>query len=192
MNKKIFLGAAVLALVLVVGGFFYYWWQNQTDVRELNKTLPEGVRVVKSLIGNEYRIVNKIDGYEFETPIQWAGFEKEIEYIPEREVSDFKVIGSLGFEGKAPIARPFSIDVYDISDQLDADLIVWAKTLWTTFSLNGELQRDIVQNVPVVKVFESEHLGNTYVYFMKQNTKIYVFNNKSEEDIRYIISNGKW
>ena len=191
MKKLIFFATSVVVLILVAVGFFY-WWQNQADVRELNKTLPEGVRVIKSLIGNEYGIANKIDGYEFKTPIQWAGFEKEIEYIPERGVSDFKVIGSLGFEGKAYTARPFSIDVYDISDKLDVDLTNWAKNLWTTFSLNGELQQDIVQNIPVVKVFESEHLGNTYVYFMKQNTKIYVFNNKLEEDIRYIISNGKW
>jgi len=191
MNKKIFFGAVILFLVLAAGGFFYYWWQNQADVRELNKTLPEGVRVVKNLTGNEYEIINKIDGYNFGIPSEWQGLNK-IGYTPKREVSEFKVIGSLGLEGNVYTAMPFSIDVYDISDQLDVDLMAWTKTLWTTFSLSGELQRDVVQNIPIIKVFENEHLGSTYVYLVKQNTKIYVFNNESEEDIRYIISNGKW
>ncbi len=68
MKKLIFWVVSVAVLVLAAGGFFY-WWQNQADVRELNKTLPEGVRVVKSLIGSEYKIVNKIDGYEFKIPL---------------------------------------------------------------------------------------------------------------------------
>lgn len=63
MKKIIF---SVIALVLVGGGFFY-WWQNQADARELNKTLPEGIGVVKSLFGfgDEYKVVNKIDNYSF-------------------------------------------------------------------------------------------------------------------------------
>lgn len=69
MKKVIFFVVAVVFAVLVIGGFFYYWWQNQANVRELNKTLPEGIRVVKSLTGNKYDIVNKLDGYQFGIPI---------------------------------------------------------------------------------------------------------------------------
>lgn len=59
--KAVFIFAIIL--ILGTGGFFY--WQNQKDVRGLNKNLPKGVKVEKSLIGNEYRVANKIDGYEF-------------------------------------------------------------------------------------------------------------------------------
>lgn len=176
-------------VVLVVGGFFY-WWQNQADVRELNKTLPEGVKVVKSLVGDDYKVVNKIDGYEFKIPPEWRGLE-EIEYIPERDVNDFKV-SSVGFEGVDDLAMPFSIDVYNIENQLNVDLLSWAQELWSLFNLDGELQKDVVQNISVVKVFEGKNLGKTYVYFIKSGTKIYVLNNNSEEFIRYIIANGKW
>ena len=189
MNKKIFFGAVVLVLVLVAGGFFY-WWQNQADVRALNKTLPEGVRVVKSLIGDEYKIVNKIDGYEFKIPPEWKGAE-EIGYVPEREISGFKV-SSVGLAGVDSLATPFSIDVYNIENQLGTDLMFWARELWNLFALDGELQQDIVQNISVVKVFEGKNLGKTYVYFLKSGAKIYVLNNTSEDFIRYIITNGKW
>ena len=189
MNKKIFFGAVILFLVLVAGGFFY-WWQNQADVRALNKTLPEGVRLVKSLTGDEYRVVNKIDEYEFEIPREWKGIE-EIEYIPEREVEKY-IVSSIGLEGVNNFATPFSIDVYNIENQSGVDLMFWAQELWNLFNLDGELQQDIVQNISVVKVFEGKNLGKTYVYFLKSGAKIYVLNNTSEEFIRYIISNGKW
>ncbi|MDO8659513.1 MAG: hypothetical protein Q7K54_02830, partial [Candidatus Parcubacteria bacterium] len=68
MIKKIVLLVVVLGLF---GGGFFYWWNNQADVRELNKTLPEGVKVVKSFFGGEYKVINKIDGYEFKVPKEW-------------------------------------------------------------------------------------------------------------------------
>ena len=189
MKKLVFAVVSVSVLVLVAGGFFY-WWQNQADVRTLNKTLPEGVRVVKSLIGDEYRVVNKIDGYSFKIPPEWRGLV-EINYNPERKVKDFSV-SSIGLEGTNNLATPFSIDIYNIEDPPGTDLMSWAKNLWNLFTLDGELQQDVVQNVSVVKVFEGKNLGKTYVYFLKSGAKIYVLNNTSEEFIRYIISNGKW
>ncbi|MFH1181230.1 MAG: hypothetical protein V1705_02370, partial [bacterium] len=78
MVKKI--GILIFVLVLA-GGSFFYWQQNQKDISRLNKNLPKGVKVEKSLIGfgNEYKVVNKIDGYEFKIPREWNGLE-EIEY----------------------------------------------------------------------------------------------------------------
>lgn len=187
MMKKLIL--AVVVLVLVAGGFFY-WRQNQADVRELNKTLPEGVKIVKSLVGNEYGVVNKIDGYEFKIPPKWNGVE-EIEYVPTRKINDFNV-SSLGFAGVSDLAAPFSIDVYNINNPSETDLMSWVRELWNLFALDGDLQQDIVQNVSVVKVFEGKNLGKTYVYFLKNDAKIYVLNNTSEDFIRYIIANGKW
>jgi len=189
MNKKIFFGAVVLVLVLIAGGFFY-WWQSQADVRTLNKTLPEGIKVAKSLIGDEYKVVNKVDGYEFKTPLGWRGLEV-VNYTPERKVNNF-VVSSIGIEGVDNLATPLSIDVYAIENQSGVDLMSWAQELWKLFALDGELQQDTVQNISVVKVFEGKHLGKTYVYFLKNGANIYAFNNASEDSIRYIISNGKW
>jgi len=77
--KKIIL--IVIGLILIGAGLFY-WWQNQADVRELNKDLPDGIKVVKSILGEEYRVVNKIDGYNFEIPIEAKSWNKigSVEY----------------------------------------------------------------------------------------------------------------
>ena len=70
----------VFVLLLISGGVFY-WQNNQKDVREFNKNLPVGVKVAKNIFGfgQEYKVVNKIDGYEFKVPSAWKGIEK-IEY----------------------------------------------------------------------------------------------------------------
>lgn len=79
MNKKLVIGGVVL---LLVGGGAFLAWQNGKDARELNKNLPKGVRVTKSLFGNEYTVVNNIDGYEFRVPIapsyNWNGVKQII------------------------------------------------------------------------------------------------------------------
>jgi len=81
MSKKyIVIGLVVLILAAIGAGLFL--WQNQKDVRELNKNLPNGIRVVKSLVGNNYKVINKIDGYEFKIPKEWKGIN-EINYAPE-------------------------------------------------------------------------------------------------------------
>ncbi|MCG2688400.1 hypothetical protein L6250_02060, partial [Candidatus Parcubacteria bacterium] len=64
MRRKIIVSLLIIAFLVVAGGSFY-WWQNQQDVREINKTLPEGIKVVKGLFNKEYKVVNNIDGYEF-------------------------------------------------------------------------------------------------------------------------------
>ena len=46
MKKKILVSLLILFLLAIAGGIFWYW-QNQKDVRDINKTLPEGVKVAK-------------------------------------------------------------------------------------------------------------------------------------------------
>jgi hypothetical protein len=97
--KKIIL--IVLGLILIGAGLFY-WWQNQADVRELNKTLPEGVRIVKDWGGsywfirdidgeevrmievdrtnNQFKIINKRYEYEFTLPLDREGLWR-LEYM---------------------------------------------------------------------------------------------------------------
>ena len=186
MLKKIILLIIILGFI---GTGFFYWQQNQVDVRELNKTLPDGVRVAKSLFGNEYKLVNKIDNYEFKIPPEWQGI-KEIEYIPERIVEDMKVV-SIGIEGIEGIGRIMSVDVYAI-DQLDVNLEMWAENLLNKFGLSGKLIRGNMGEYNILSMIEKEHLGGTYVYFLKNNLKIYVLNGASEEFIRYTITHGKW
>ncbi|RLC35198.1 MAG: hypothetical protein DRZ76_00845, partial [Candidatus Nealsonbacteria bacterium] len=110
MVKKIVFLLVVLGLI---GGGFFYWWQNQADVRELNKTLPEGIRVEKSLFGEEYKVVNHIDGYEFKIPPEWKG-GKEIEYIPERiEKEKYKMAG-IYLAGNEGVFRFININRFKI------------------------------------------------------------------------------
>lgn len=68
MKKKAFIAGGIILTLALGGGGVFLWQKSQVDVQTLNKTLPEGVRVTKSLLGNEYRVVNKIDGYEFGIP----------------------------------------------------------------------------------------------------------------------------
>jgi len=182
--KKIII-PIIAILLLILGGVFY--WKNQQDVKELNTNLPEGVRVVKTLNG-KYKVVNKIDGYEFKVPEEWGGIE-EIEYIAERNINNMKVV-SIGLEGVNGYARILSLDVYYLNG--DVDLKQWAKNLLNTFELKGILLEETIKNFTTIKTKEEEHLGGTYIYFLQNDLKVYVLNNGSEEFIQDIIINGKW
>ena len=185
MSRKIIFSLIVI-LILVVGGGFFWWWQNQKDVRELNKGLPEGVRVVKSLFG-EYKVVNKLDGYEVKVPREWEGL-KEIEYTPERKVKELEVVSvNLTGENNEFIA----IDCYRLKE-LGVDLEAWANELIDYLELSGILKKEIVGNLEVVKMKEEEHLAGIYIYFLKKDLKIYAMAGFSEESIREIILNGRW
>jgi len=189
MKKKIIISIFVILFLILVAGGGFFWWGNQKNVRELNKNLPEGVRVVKILIGNEYKVVNKIDGYEFKVPEEWNGISK-INYIPERIEGGYK-IASIGLQGKDGKARIVTVASYKI-EKLNGDLELWAKTMFNTFGLIGEFSKDRVGDLEIVKTQENEHLFGMYVYFLKKNSQIYTITCGSEEFIRYIIANGKW
>jgi len=77
MSKKTTISIIVIILLLIGGGV-YYWWQNETELSELNKNLPQGIRVEKR-DGQEV-VVNTIDGYEIKIPKEWGGLEN-IEYL---------------------------------------------------------------------------------------------------------------
>lgn len=189
MKKLSFLVVSIVVLVLAAGGFFY-WWQSQADVRALNKTLPEGVRVVKSLIGDKYRVVNKIDGYEFKIPPEWKGVE-EIEYIPERGAEGY-IASSISLGGKENIGGGIGIDYYKSGGDKNASLESWAISNFNTFNLVGDFKQDKVGEINVVKTIENIHFGGEFVYFFKKNSIFLGITCPSEEFIRYIISNGKW
>jgi len=188
MKKKIFVSLLILFLLAIAGGIFWHW-QNQKDVRDINKTLPEGVKVAKSLFGKDYTVVNKIDGYEFKVPKAWEGIEK-IEYVPEEIVMGIKTTG-IGIEGKIGGQIILSIDVYFL-DTENLNLFEQSQKIWTFFELSGDLIETFIGEFKVVKAQENIYLGGTYVYFFSKGNKMYVLNNGSEEFIQEIILNGKW
>ncbi len=185
MVKKIVLAVLVLGLF---GGGFFYWWNSQADVRELNKTLPKGVSVAKSLVGNEYKVINKIDGYEFKAPKEWRGV-KEIEYMPEREEMGFRGT-SINIEGLEGGARGMGIDRFKIDGT--TNLIDWAENMFNVVGLTGDFINETIGRFEIAKTQENVHLGGMYMYFFKKDSVIYSITNGSEDYIRYIIANGKW
>lgn len=188
MVKKILI--LVVVLVFLAGGGFFYWWQGHADERALNKTLPEGVRVDKCLISGEWRVINKIDGYEFKIPEEWQGIN-EIEYIPEREAEGY-VGTSLTIEGNEGMGAVVGLDRYTSGGNMESDLKSWAKSNFDIFGLVGAFTEDKIGEFNVVKTQEEVHLWSEYIYFFKKASAIYAMTCGSEEFIREIILNGKW
>ena len=181
MNKKIII-PLIIILLLATGGIFL-WWQDQKEVRELNKNLPEGVRIVKSLIGKEYRVVNKIDGYEIKIPKKWEGL-KEVEYTPEREVNKMKATGLVLTN---PIGEIVGIDQY----KLNQPIIELESLVKEFFEPEGVLEKQQIGNYEIIKT-EVERLAGMRIYFLKKDLKIYAIGGFFNDDIREIILNGKW
>jgi len=188
VKKIVFLIVLILFLVLIGGGFFY-WWQNQADVKELNKNLPEGVKVVKSLISNEYKVVNKIDSYEFKIPPEWQGI-KEIEYFPQ-ETEQGYTVSSIGLEGKEGAGRIVDIAQFQIEDS-SINLESWVKVYFEKSGLIDEFDKETVGNFEVVKTREFVWSALGYVYFLKKDFSIYSIVCGSEDFVHYIITHGKW
>lgn len=186
MNKFIKLSVLIIFLLLIFGGVFY--WKNQQTVAGLNKELPEGIKVVKTLTG-DYVIVNKINGYQFKVPDKWQGIE-EIKYIAERTEKGYTA-DSIEIEGKEGISRVMGIDHFKV-EKADLDLERWAKANFETFGLIGDFSRDKVRKFEVMKTQENVHLGGEYVYFLKKGSGIYAITSPSEEFIHEIITNGRW
>lgn len=187
MPKKIIILVFII-LILIAGGGFFWWDGNQKDVRGLNKNLPEGVRVVKSLFGKEYKVVNKIDGYEFKVPKEWKGLN-EIEYIPERSERGYSG-DSINIEGKEGFGRVAGVDRFRVEGNVSLE--VWAKKSFEDFGLSGEFSQGRVGQIEIVKTQEKLHFGGEYVYFFKKSLAIYNITGPSEELLREIILNGKW
>ena len=187
MKKIIIVSLLIIALLVIAGGIF--WWQSQLKVRDLNKSLPSGVKVVKSLFGNDYTVVNKIDGYEFKVPKAWEGLSV-IEYVSERIEKGYTASNISG-EGNKGYSRVFTIAQFKNS-RVDDDLESWAKDNFQIFGLIGDFSKDKIGQFDVVKTREEEHLVGMSVQFFRKNSVIYAITNGSEEFIKEIILNGEW
>lgn len=189
MSKKIIFSLIGVLILVIIGGGVFWWW-NQKDVRELNRNLPKGVKVVKSLFGKEYKVVNKIDGYEFGAPKEWEGIE-QIEYIPKREEMGY-VGASLNLRGKKGFGRVVGIDQFTSGGDMGGDLESWVKLQSIKFGLGGEFNIDRIKNFEIVKTQEKTHLGGEYTYFFRKDKVIYAITSPLEKFINEIILNGKW
>ncbi len=181
----------VFVLLLIFGGVFY-WQNNQKDIQGLNKTLPAGIRVEKSICGfaREYKVINKIDGYEFKVPSAWKGI-KDIIYTPERTEQGYTG-ASIELEGNAGVGRSIGVDQFKAGNNIAGDLESWVKLEFTTFGLVGDFTEAKIDEFDVVKTQENIHFGGEYVYYFGKNKFIYSLTGPSEEFIREIIANGKW
>ncbi len=185
MNKLIKLLFLIIVLLLIAGGVFY--WKNQQEVADLNKGLPDGVRVVKTLTG-DYVVVNKIDGYSFKIPDKWEGV-KEIYYTSERMEENYN-LSSLELEGKEGAGRIVGLNRFT-NKKPDINLEEWAKNSFKTSGLESDFTKDKISELEVVKT--RERIGVIgYVYFFEKNSVIYAISCGSEEFIREIIVSGKW
>ena len=187
MRRKIIISLLILSFLAAAGGVFW-WWQNQQTTVQLNETLPEGVRVVKSLWGKEYKVVNKIDGYEFKVPKAWGGI-KEMEYIPSTADEKYSIT-SINVKGVVGGATLAAIDY--LKTEKNPEISEWAQKIFEEYGFSGEFSSGQVGNRKIIKTQENEHLAGMYVYFFKGESSIYVITNGSEEFIREIILNGKW
>ena len=176
-----------IILLIFAGVFCFVCWQNQKDVRELNKNLPAGIKVIKSFIGKDYKVVNKIDGYEFKVPQEWKEI-KEIKYYPEEEKNEG--ITGLSLEGVEGKEKSLGIISYRLNET-SIDLEKWVRERFQKFKLSEVVKIEKI-NPEVVKVSAEEYLADFNWYFLKNGIKIYEISGISEELAQEIITNGQW
>jgi hypothetical protein len=183
MVKKIIFLFVVLGLA---GGGFFYWWQGQADVRELNKTLPEGIRVEKSLFGEEYKVVNNIDGYEFALPPEWGALQS-IDYFAYTEQN---TSGLILESNQGDFVR---LDLYKLNSE-KTELTPWLEKLnEESMNIYKNREEEILGDYRVIKASEGD-LALAISYFFKVKSKIYEIRVTipSENFAKEIILNGKW
>ena len=188
MNIKKLIIPIVLVLLFLIIVLWFLNWRNQEKLKELNEPLPKGVSVVKTLTG-KYRVVNKIDGYEFKIPDEWEGV-KTIEYVAEKTLLDYTA-STIEIEGKRGGSRILMISRFKLSTPY-SNLRKWAENIFDIFGLVGDFTEDKVGEYEIMKTQENVHLVGMYVYFFKKTDAVYSVTCGSEEFIKDIISNGTW
>lgn len=184
-GRKIILFAVfVLAVCLA-----YYLWQTnqQKDVQEINKTLPQGIKIAKNL-KNEYSLVNDIDNYEFPIPAQWQGLDT-VEYTPTRTASGY-IGSSIFLMGKQGPNRTLSVDAFQENE--NKDLKQWAEDFADAFDLNIVLGETQLAGLSLVTSYDENYLNGTFLFFLKVNGKVYLLSGGSDDPLKEIISNGRW
>ncbi|HOK34764.1 MAG TPA: hypothetical protein PLB19_01335 [Candidatus Paceibacterota bacterium] len=190
MSKKITISIIVIALLLIGGGV-YWWWQSKVELQELNKNLPQGIRVERR--NNQEVVVNTLDGYEIKVPKEWGGLEN-VEYLDKesgltlksKNTEDWVLINS--YENSYEIENSKS----NLNDWLNIHFK--EQPLFFPESITSIFGEENIKNYHIIKVKTDDPLiGTHFFYYFQQNSKIYeIYTDYSEESIREVILNGNF
>jgi len=175
----------ILVIVFIVTGVFFYWKNEQKELANLNKSLPDGIKITKTLL-NRYEVNDKIDNYSFKVPKSWDGIEY-IEYLPETTEKEH-TFSNIGIEGKTK--RYKLIGVSKFQGNLKTDILEQATSLFNDFGLNHNFTQKRIKNIKTIK--DDSGFPGEYTYIFKKGNYMYVLVGASEEFIEEIISNGTW
>ncbi|MFH1188061.1 MAG: hypothetical protein V1688_04370 [bacterium] len=219
MIRKI--GILIFVLFLAGGGFFY-WQNNQKDIKELNKTLPAGVKVVKNIFGfgNEYKVINKIDGYEFKVPTEFM-HRGGIEFIKYANITDDNELGyrlSMDEKFQKIIISETALviqgrdgwdgtEIRRLKIEKDISLNDFIEEFKSRFLPKSTERLEIVPKVDMlqmgdftvlklsqsIKSLRTENTNSsTLFYFFRKNSAFYIIDHNSDNIVSEIIINGKW
>jgi hypothetical protein len=185
MKKKVII--LIVVILLLIGGGIFWWWRDQAGARELNKNLPEGVRVIKNSFTGEYWADNRIDGFKVKIPREWEGLEI-LQYHEEEQ--DFPGITGLSLEG---INRQQITIICHHLKKIDASLKDWViYRIQEVFEIeDAEIKRKEIEGREIVEV-KIPGFGDIVWYFFREDIKIYEIHHIDEELAFYIIKNSKW
>lgn len=184
MSKKIIFSIIVIS-ILAVGGFFC-WWQNGAELRELNKNLPDGIRVVQR--NGSQVVINQKDGYEIKVPEGWGGLEK-VRY-KEIENNQEKYLLLEGNNGVVIEMRQHTINEVGVEEWLEKQKEGLKNPRFGDFTIF--LGEEKIGNYEILKLKnESPIVGTIFTYLFKKDSQIYeIYTDCSEESIRDVILNG--
>ncbi len=168
----------IIALILISGGV--YLWKNKAELQELNKNLPQGIRVERR--DNQEVVVNTLDGYEIRVPKEWGGLEN----VDFREIGNEKI---LSIEGKK--YQIATITIHNIDKNID--MVSYVKNLWEespiTYTRPEIFEQGKLGNYDLIKAKDfGGEVGDIFFYYLKSDSKIYEFSSDSEEVIQSVIN----
>jgi len=191
MRKKVII-LTILISLLIAGGIFW-WWQSGEELRELNKNLPEGIRVIKTFSG-EYEIINKKDDYKINWPKKKLGnvFYEEIQdleeimppYFPE-EIKNLFISRTDLVLGEYSILPELRIDCFNLKNNIDLRKILEA--LKKSPFANKKMGLEKIGDIEVLIVKDGQEN-----YSFQINSKFYNIACEEENLCENILKTSKW
>ena len=195
MNKKLVIIFVILIFLAVTGGVF--WWQSGAELRELNKDLPEGIKITKDTSG-QYKVTNKKDGYEIQWPeeISKAAYQEYWEGNEDPAIKAEDPIvrgGTIGFNG---------ILISYIEFAPGTNLESWLQNVAQENHITLHIEKYKIGNIAVSKecivkirdknvplMCDDEY---DYSYSFSVGSKNYKIMYASEKEAEDIIKNTNW
>ena len=184
MQKKTTILILIIVIVLLLIGGVYWWWQGEAELKELNKNLPEGIRVEKR--NGQEVIINTIDGYEIKVPEEWGEIEIA-EYLNKES----------GLTLKSKNTEDW-VSISEFNEEQNTDLFSWVEKRikdlegirFSPSPFTFILGEEKIGNYEVIKVIDEAITGTFFFYYFQKGSQIYeIYTDYSEESIRDIILN---